>query len=709
MEAPFPADCSRRFTPVRLLGSGGFGSVYVARQIGLERSVAVKILHGATLENSDLVRRFENEARVTASLSHPGIVKVVDFGCETGLPWIAYEYVAGDTLRQRLERGRLSGGDAVDAGAQVARALEAAHGIGVLHRDVKPENVLVTEGGSCKLLDFGVAKWMRHNAVKTQTGVILGTPSYLAPEYIRGGESTEAADIYALGATLFELLAGRCPFVSDSLYALLDCHVREQPPSLVSLCPGLDADLDRIVLRALAKDPRDRYASAGALAEELEGALARLGAGQRRPGFRDTGSVGPPAMSTTSTVDRRGRPTRTRGLATTRVAPNARPAGPSWRVPVATALIVVAGVLGVHLRRPAGLAPSVPAPLSGRPTVPIAPASTPVVPASPVERPDRPKTGIEAVRSPDPHLGQQELAAILRETGQRLISFDREFGSDPLGVGRRAAPDARTRMLQHLEVTVDQLRVLVGRMDTARVSGPLWFHAELLANGILDRLRLVRGNETELVEGSREDRLLTSVEAMQREDARHPSRRVFSRGIAARSMLFRDSGERAALARARFLLEAAEAGRLVEIDARQLQSVVGVQLRHVSDALDFFLDSPDPGVLLDVDGAKLLEWKRKGYRLLLDIARDVSRAASGSVWSIENSPDFVLQLLRNLVRLGRQADAPEASRSEALQYATQLSKSLAVSALREAHQKKEAAEVLAELAQWTNKAGRRKR
>jgi hypothetical protein len=261
---PFPPRCRAQFEQKRLIASGGFGSVHLARQLALDRPVAIKLLDPARLADSDEVARFLNEAKVTATLNHPGIVVLIDHDVEDGQPWIAYEYVPGRTLRAILDAGPLPVPRALAAVRQVAEALQAAHERGVIHRDIKPQNILEVEEGRYKVADFGIAKWSS-GSVQTQAGLILGTPAYLAPEQVVGEVATARSDLYALGIVLHELLAGRPPFGSE-VSALRD-HLTTPPPPI----PRADVprEVQGLVHRLLAKAPADRPETAGELARDI--------------------------------------------------------------------------------------------------------------------------------------------------------------------------------------------------------------------------------------------------------------------------------------------------------------------------------------------------------------------------------------------------------------------------------------------------------
>ena len=266
-----------RYELEELVGTGGMSSVYRAQDRLLERNVALKILHDQHLTDADTVERFRREARAVAQLSHPNIVTVIDRGEADGKQFIVFEYIAGTSLKALVERGGpLPVRRALELVLQTARGLAFAHRHGLIHRDVKPQNVLVNGGGSAKVTDFGIARSMATDGM-TQTGTVMGTSAYIAPEQATGGDVDERTDVYSLGVVLFELLTGSLPFGGDSFVSVAMKHVHEPPPSVLALRPEVPARVAGVVERALAKHPGDRFASMEELAGELGACLAALG------------------------------------------------------------------------------------------------------------------------------------------------------------------------------------------------------------------------------------------------------------------------------------------------------------------------------------------------------------------------------------------------------------------------------------------------
>ncbi len=262
-----------RYVVERLLGSGGMARVYLTHDEVLDRHVALKVLRDQYADDEEFTQRFRHEARSVASLSHPNIVSVYDQGrSEDGALYIAMEYVPGGTLKERIRReGHLEPGAAVGVALQIAHALSEAHDKGVVHRDVKPQNVLVTEKGDVKVTDFGIARAAESASTgPTATGAVLGTAAYMSPEQAGGDPVGYESDLYSLGVVLYEMLTGKLPYEAQSTIAQAMMHVNEPPRSPRQANPDVPESMDALTLKLLAKDPQDRYPSAAALARDLE-------------------------------------------------------------------------------------------------------------------------------------------------------------------------------------------------------------------------------------------------------------------------------------------------------------------------------------------------------------------------------------------------------------------------------------------------------
>jgi serine/threonine-protein kinase len=357
---PFVGQMLGQYRVVRKLGEGGMGVVYEGVREAISQRVAIKLLHGRMTRDGKTFQRFHNEARAISIVQHPGMVKIHDYQqTPDGMAYIVMEFLEGQSLADRLDQmkgrvkgdvkqGRLPAEEALDLGRQIASALAAAHGHGIIHCDLKPDNIFLVSdpllrfGQRVKILDFGIAKFVLDSGGrKTTEGLILGTPRYMAPEQCEGRDSlSDRVDVYALGVILYELLAGAPPFEAASSAALMRQHMVKPPPPLTERVRGLPPQVVDLVERMLAKDPTQRPAMAEVFAR-LDGAAPQRG--------------------------------RARAIRIGRL----------WPVALAAAALSGAGLLW-HLRRPA---PS-PPPVAARPTPPVpAPQPAPVVPAPPPAEP----------------------------------------------------------------------------------------------------------------------------------------------------------------------------------------------------------------------------------------------------------------------------------------------------------------------------------
>jgi serine/threonine protein kinase len=265
-----------------LLGAGGMGEVYRARDTRLGRDVAIKVLPASFSQDADRLRRFEGEARAASALNHPGILTIHDFGLQDGAPYVVSELLEGETLRERLGPGRLPIRKALDYAAQIARGLAAAHEKGIVHRDLKPENLFVTKDSRVKILDFGLAKLTHPERgvgpltnVPTQTagtepGVVMGTAGYMSPEQVRGLSADARSDIFSFGCVLHEMLTGQRAFRGDTAVETMNAILKEDPPEPSRAAAEVPPALDRIVRHSLEKSPDERFQSARDVAFALE-------------------------------------------------------------------------------------------------------------------------------------------------------------------------------------------------------------------------------------------------------------------------------------------------------------------------------------------------------------------------------------------------------------------------------------------------------
>jgi eukaryotic-like serine/threonine-protein kinase len=259
---------SGRYELLRILGRGGMAEVYAANDLTLGREVAVKLLLERFRDDEGFTRRFEEEARNVARLNHQNLVAVYDTGSDQGQPYIVMELVRGRSLQQAIAAGGLTEDRALEVAADVCAALSYAHGQNLVHRDIKPGNILLAEDGTVKVTDFGIARAVDQDTV-TQTAAVLGTAAYLSPEQAQGFEVDARSDIYSLGVVLYEALTGIQPFSGDSPVTVAYQHVQETPRTPRELDPGISPAAEAIAMRALAKNPANRYRDAAEMREDL--------------------------------------------------------------------------------------------------------------------------------------------------------------------------------------------------------------------------------------------------------------------------------------------------------------------------------------------------------------------------------------------------------------------------------------------------------
>jgi serine/threonine protein kinase len=342
-----------------VVGRGGMGEVRAARDVRLHRKVAVKLLRLDLAQSDEVRKRFEGEARAAAALVHPNIVSVFDAGEENGAPFIVMELLPGRTLADELAGGALSTPEVYDLAVSILGALGAAHRAGIVHRDVKPGNVLRAADGAWKVADFGIAKVAEAAGDLTLTGTTIGTPSYLAPERIQGEPATPATDLYATGVVLYEALTGRKAFVADNSTALAEKIRAGRAPALRRLEPDVDPTLAHVIERAMATDPRRRFARAADMRQALGEGANQVRYDTTR--FEDQTEPRPAAPFT-----------RTRAMSTsTRSGRRARRARRWWLALPAAVVVAALVAVGIFLsQRDSGSSSSPSTPATSAPAQP---------------------------------------------------------------------------------------------------------------------------------------------------------------------------------------------------------------------------------------------------------------------------------------------------------------------------------------------------
>src|SRR5256714_7730082 len=370
---------------VELVGEGAMGVVYKARDSVLDRTVAIKVMNDSIARQEDLRRRFLHEAQAAASLQHPNVVCIYDLGEVDGHLFIAMEFVEGIDLEKLLELGQpLSLQAKLDIAIDILTGLSVAHKRGIIHRDIKPANIRVAEDGRAKIMDFGVAHLA--SSSMTTTGSVLGTPSYMAPEQITEGQTTPATDIFAVGGVLYQLLTQMKPFEGPTLQNLFFKIITEKPRRVSEMMPGLPSALDRIVERAMAKEPGERYSNALDMANELSAVRAKLSG----PSYPESVSL---SASVSSAIEQARRKAQTRSRTFAFAGAGA----------LTAMVLLIGGSQLVKLRSTAGPADNAPAPttaeaaapphaaapttLTGNEVIPSAAALSP--PVSPSTRSER--------------------------------------------------------------------------------------------------------------------------------------------------------------------------------------------------------------------------------------------------------------------------------------------------------------------------------
>src|SRR5919205_576360 len=295
---PLPVKTIAHYRIVEPIGAGGMGAVYKAYDNKLQRVVALKLLPSEYVSQEDRRRRFFQEARAASALNHPHILTIYEVGEDDGRPYIAMEYVEGDTIRKKITSNGLQLRETLDIAIQIASGLARAHELGIIHRDLKPENLMLSRDGFAKVLDFGLAKLVAEReralvadseqktlirGVETQSGTLLGTVNYMAPEQLLGQRVDRRCDVFSFGVVLCEMLTGTAPFVHDNRIDTMHAILHRDPRFPSDGRPELPFEMQRVLSKALAKTPKDRYQTIGELAEQLKTIKRDLELGKTLP------------------------------------------------------------------------------------------------------------------------------------------------------------------------------------------------------------------------------------------------------------------------------------------------------------------------------------------------------------------------------------------------------------------------------------------
>ena len=271
-----------RYQIIKTIGEGGMANVYLAKDTILDRNVAVKVLRGDLADDEKFVRRFQREALSASKLNHPNIVEMYDVGEDDGRYYIVMEYVQGKTLKSLVKkRGALTLPEVIDIMTQLTSAIMCAHDSYIIHRDIKPQNVMILDDGRVKIMDFGIAMALNSNEL-TQTNSVMGSVHYLPPEQANGSGSTIKSDIYSLGILMYELLVGKVPFKGDNAVEIAIKQMKEPIPSICKQNPDIPQSVENIVLRACAKNPKNRYDSVREMYDDIKSCLLEENLNQKK-------------------------------------------------------------------------------------------------------------------------------------------------------------------------------------------------------------------------------------------------------------------------------------------------------------------------------------------------------------------------------------------------------------------------------------------
>jgi serine/threonine-protein kinase len=432
-----------RFQVVSRLGQGGMGTVYEAQHRYIAKRVALKLLRAEITEKPEALARFQREALAASTIGHENIVTIDDFGrLPDGQVYLTMEYLDGQPLNRVLAGGQLPVDHVLEVAIQTCHGLAAAHAKGIIHRDMKPENIfLVDEGRKVKILDFGIAKVSRtdNNTNLTKTGAIFGTPNYMAPEQALGKAVDHRADLYAMGVILYEMLTGHVPFRSDSFLAILTQHVTKEPEPPTQAAPkrGITPELEALVLRAMAKNPDDRFADMGEMVAALLEVRRQVVGDRPLASHLRLSKILPPTSEAPTTNELpppimvpeqadQGKVTATAGELVEAVKPPRKRTGMVIGLAAAALLLVGGTVLGVMYLGPGATGEREDTPVKAAATVDGPPAAVqPAPPGEPAE------PGPEPVPEPEAKPGKSHLVLKSRPEGATILVDGKKVGMTP--------------------------------------------------------------------------------------------------------------------------------------------------------------------------------------------------------------------------------------------------------------------------------------
>jgi serine/threonine protein kinase len=413
-----------RYRITEHLGRGGMAEVYKAHQASLDRDVAIKLMHGFLADEPGFLARFEREAKVVATLRHPNIVQVYDFDADHGVYYMVMEFINGETLKARLQTLETKGewvplDDAARIVLAVGSALKYAHERGMVHRDVKPANVMITTDGQVILTDFGIAKIVSASHL-TASGALMGTPSYMAPEQGLGQPGDERSDIYSLGVMLYQLVVGRLPFDADTPLAVVLKHINEPLPLPYLFKPELPEALNAVILKALAKDPNKRYPKVGELLADLRRAMG-LPADDPQAETAAAGSSiklssATQAASPQTVVASKSTVHPIRPAAAPPVKPKAR--RPGWIIPVVLIAVIALAAIGAVALNGTPVGGGTSKPPTPTPSITSTSAPTPTAPPLTAQLFSFKRDNVELHAKADP---ASQVQGLLRQATQFLL------------------------------------------------------------------------------------------------------------------------------------------------------------------------------------------------------------------------------------------------------------------------------------------------